>query len=217
MEESTQQKQRPWYFNLWNDGDSAIVRILHTTTDTIESIKSHKVTVNDKNRRVRCLETNCPLCNANNRADDKIYIHLFDYTDNREKVWERTDKIIPQLVTLQQAWTPLHSAVLKITRRGDEFPKYDIEVQNPNLFNTPDMTLIDEPVAKMFSMKRTAEEIEEYIKTGNFPERKPFIPKDTNTSAQTTATPNTVANNVSTPDNIFDPFVDTTIIRPRKV
>ena len=165
--------QRPWYFNLRADGDSAIVKLLHTDTSTIEVIKSHRVTIDGKSRRVRCNE-GCPICASGSAAEERIYVHLFDYTDNKEKVWERTDKIIPQLVALQNSWNPLSSAVVKITRKGNEFPKYDIEVQNPMLFQDVASDLIDKPVAKLYSMNRTADEINTYLSTGSFPERKPY-------------------------------------------
>lgn len=174
----SEQTQRPWFFNLKADGDTAVVRLLHSKTDTIERVVSHRVTVGDKQKKVRCVGDGCPLCVANNRADDRIYIHLWDYTDNKEKVWERTDKIIPQLETLYKSWAPLNSAVIRITRKGNEFPKYDIEVQNPMAYDNVDNTLVDKQLAKFYSMKRTADEIQTFLTTGAFPERKEYIPKE---------------------------------------
>lgn len=174
----SEQTQRPWFFNLKADGDTAVVRLLHSKTDTIERVVLHRVTVGDKQKKVRCVGDGCPLCAANNRADDRIYIHLWDYTDNKEKVWERTDKIIPQLETLYKSWAPLNSAVIRITRKGNEFPKYDIEVQNPMAYDNVDNTLVDKQLAKFYSMKRTADEIRTFLTTGAFPERKEYIPKE---------------------------------------
>lgn len=177
MSEVTQ-SQRPWFFNLKANGDNAIVRLLHTNVSTIEKVTSHRAEVDGKKKRIRCIGDECPLCASGNNAEERIYVHLFDYTDNREKVWERTDKILPQLEELFKSWNPLSSAVIKITRVGDAFPKYTIDVQNPVNFAATDAALNDQAVAKMFSLNRKKEEIEEFIKTGKFPERKPFIPKD---------------------------------------
>lgn len=174
----SEQTQRPWFFNLKADGDTAVVRLLHSKTDTIERVVLHRVTVGDKQKKVRCVGDGCPLCAANNRADDRIYIHLWDYTDNKEKVWERTDKIIPQLETLYKSWAPLNSAVIRITRKGNEFPRYDIEVQNPMAYDNVDNTLVDKQLAKFYSMKRNADEIRTFLTTGAFPERKEYIPKE---------------------------------------
>jgi hypothetical protein len=212
MSEQTQ-TQRPWFFNLKADGDTAVVRLLHSKVDTIERVVSHRVTVGDKQKKVRCIGDGCPLCATNNRADDRIYLHLWDYTDNREKIWERTDKIIPQLETLQKSWAPLNSAVIRITRKGNEFPKYDIEVQNPMTYDNVDNTLVDKPLAKFYSMKRTADEIQAFLATGAFPERKEFISKEEykkmkeaeKANSNSTPTEQNVVSNTPIVDN--DPFV----------
>lgn len=171
------EKQRPWFFNLKNDGDSAVVRLLHSSVESIEHTTTHSAQIDGKWKRVRCLGEHCPMC-ENDQASNRIYIHLFDYTDNREKVWDRTDKIIPQFEKLFESWNPLHSAVVKITRIGNEFPKYDVQPQNPMNYAQVDAALIDEKIANFYSTKRTADEMHIYLETGSFPERKPYIPKD---------------------------------------
>ena len=87
MENNNTQTQRPYYLNLWHDGDSVVVRILHSSTKTIESAKTHRIDVDGKHKRIKCLETDCPLCKNENVPTDKIYLHVFDYSDNTEKVW----------------------------------------------------------------------------------------------------------------------------------
>ena len=169
--EETKKNERLWYFNLQKDGDSAVVRLLHSSTKTIEKVTSHKVTIGDKKRRVRCIGADCPLCANQNVADERIYIHLFDYTDNKEKVWERTNKIIPQLETLEKDWAPLNTAVLKITRKGDAFPKYEVMPLNPMTYQAVECP-IDVQLAKFYSMNRNKEEIETYLKTGEFPTKE---------------------------------------------
>lgn len=234
MAENAQQG-RPWFFNLRADGDSAIVRVLHSTVDTIEKVKSHRVEVDGKKKRVRCLENDCPLCNSGNNSEERIYIHLYDYTDNMEKVWERTDKLIPQLVTLQNSWNPLNSAVIKITRKGNEFPKYDIEVQNPMNFQQVANDLVDTQVAKMFSMKRTADEVKAFIETGAFPERKAYVTKEEYLKQKAAEKATNESSNEATEDirpaantmpfnnepfssePIDDPFMDSIVSKPRKV
>ena len=196
---------RPWYFSLNTDGENATVRILHTTVETIESVTSHRVTIDGKTRRVRCLGETCPLCAHENKADTRIYIHLWDYTDDKEKVWERTDKILPQLQTLQQSWNPLSSAVVKITRRGNEFPKYDIEVQNPMNYHDVAKELVDTKVANRYSTKRTAEEITEFINTGKFPERREYLSKEDykkQKEAEAAGVTNTQVNSVGQPVSV---------------
>lgn len=169
--------QRPWYFNLNADGDSAVVRILHSSTNTIESLPTHRVEVDGKKKRVKCLKDNCPLCTVG-EPDSRIYIHLYDYAQNKDVVWERTDKIMNQLMELEASWSPLDSAVIRITRKGNEFPKYTIDVLNPMQYQPVDKSLIDMQLAKYYSMGRSAEEMQTYINTGAFPERKPYLPRE---------------------------------------
>ena len=216
----TTNTQRPWYFNLKADGDTAVVRLLHSKADTIESVTSHRIIVDGKPRRVKCLGENCPLCKNGAMADERIYVHLFDYTDNKEKVWERTDKILPTFKTIEKDWTPLNSAVLRITRKGNEFPKYDVVVLNPSAYANVDGSLVDKTVAKLYSFSRNADEIETFIKTGAFPERKEFIPKEEYKKmkeaekAQATATQSisqSASSNTTmreTEPFVDDPFVD---------
>lgn len=172
------QRQRPYYFSLVKDGDSAIVRILHSNVSTIEKMTSHRIEVDGKKKRAKCLGQDCPLCATGNNAEERIYIHVWDYTDNREKVWERTDKILPELEKVQANWQPLNSAVLKITRKGDSFPKYTVEPLNPLQFQAVDNTLVDEKLAKFYAYNRKTEEVVEFIQTGKFPEKKPYVPKE---------------------------------------
>ena len=225
----TTQSQRPWYFNLKANGDSAIVRILHKDTATIESVISHRVIVDGKYRRVRCLEENCPLCKSGNVADVRIYVHVWDYTDNKEKVWERTDKIIPQLNELHNSWGDLSTAVVKITRKGDSFPKYDVQTVNPTQYAPVDTALIDKPIAKFYSMNRSAEDISTYLSTGVFPERKPYLPKEEykklkasekssfQQSADATTLPSSQSS-ISEESDILDddPFADSNLIPNKK-
>lgn len=203
------ENQRPWFFNLVKDGDEAVVRLLHSTTKTIESVVSHRVTIDEKARRVRCNGDGCAFCASGKTPDTRIYVHLFDYTDNREKVWDRTDKIIPQLDKLLESWNPLHTAVVKITRKGNEFPKYEVVPQNPMNYVQVDESLIDAPIAKFYSTKRTNEDISAFLQTGKFPERKPFVPKEEyfkNKKASANVPQENTPSAEPSATNVFDPF-----------
>lgn len=221
-------EQRPWFFNLIKDGDEAVVRILHSNPLTIESADTHRIEVAGKKKRVRCTGDGCPLCANGNQKDHRIYIHLYDYTDNKEKVWDRTDKILPQLNALFESWNPLNSAVIKIKRKGNEFPQYDLIVQNPTGYADVDKSLINKPEAFRYSLKRTNDEIKTFMETGAFPERKAFIPKEEyfkskqEQEVQETSVNNELNNSTPIEDqsedsNTFDPFADSIITKPKKV
>lgn len=171
-------KERPWFFSLNKNEDTAVIRLLHTNTSTIEKMTVHKIELGGKKKKVKCLKEDCPLCKSGNKAEDKIYVHLFDYTDNKEKIWERSDRIIPQLEKIQEDWGDLNSVVLRVTRKGDKFPKYDTVPLPPRNYAEPDKELVDQPIAKFYALNRNKEEVETFLKTGAFPERKPFVPRE---------------------------------------
>lgn len=213
--------QRTMYFNLIKDGDSAVVRLLHSSVSTIESAIVHSIKVDGKSKKIKCLGDGCPLCASKNYSSSRVFIHLYDYTDNTEKVWDRTDKILPQLESLEKSWGALNSAVIKITRKGNEFPKYDIEVQNPSNFQDVSKDLVDKPLAKFYYLNRKLEEVKAFVETGNFPPKEPYMPKDEylkmkqSQSTQNTTNTTTVAESKpvspQTNQNSFVPIDDDTL------
>lgn len=169
-------------FNLRNDGDVAIVRMLHKTTNTIEEAMTHWVDVQGKMRMIRCCGENCPICSSGNKPTKRIFIHLLEYSDGgREKVWSRTDKILPQLTDISNNWGGLHNCVLQIKRVGDSFPKYEINVVNPMQYPPiPNIEMLDKKIGYMFYMTRSADEMTQFYATGVLPphKRAEFIPKE---------------------------------------
>ena len=169
------------YFNLRNDGDTAVVRMLHTSTNTIESAKVHWVDVQGKKKNIKCCGENCPICGTNNQPLNRIFIHLIDYTDNnKEKVWSRTDKILSQLSDISNNWGGLINCVLQIKRVGTTFPKYEINVVNPMQFPPiPSQDMVDKKIGYMFYMTRSAQEMMQFYATGVLPahQRAEYVPK----------------------------------------
>lgn len=171
---------RPSYFNLKKDGDTAVVRLLHTSTATIESQLIHTVKVEDKLKKIKCTLKDCPLCAAGSLQQNKVYIHIWNYDTKEEEVWERTDKILPSLMVVERDWKPLYSAVVRITRKGNDFPSYEVTPLNPMQYDSADnyKGLVDKPYAKMMSMTRKNEDIAQFLATGQFPEKKKFVSKE---------------------------------------
>ena len=163
------------FFNLKNAGDSAIVKILHTSIKTIEQKYIHSINIAGKNNKIKCNINDCPLC-QDARFKEKylyIYIHLFDYTDNKEKVWVRSNKILEDLQTIVNNWGNLCDCVLKITRDTDAYPKYSVQPVNPDKYKAIDVSkYIDQKVAYRFMKTRSNEELQEFINTGDLPEHK---------------------------------------------
>jgi len=159
------------YFNL-ADGQSANVRLLHSSVGTIECGRIHYTQIGDRKRNIRCPGNGCPICEKGEQPTNRVYIHLFDYTDNKEKVWSRTDKILPQLKDIEESWGNLNDCVVKITRIGEKFPKYEVTVLNPKNFEPIDEKHIDEAVAYRMYLTRSVDELKEYYETGVLPPHK---------------------------------------------
>lgn len=169
------------FFNLFHAGDSAVVRLLHTTINTIEAVDTHfTIGPNNAKKTIKCIGDGCPLCASSVGKNHKIYVHLFDYTDNTEKVWVRTDKIIPQFESIEKDWGDLSKLVLRITRDYDDFPTYTVtQVPSTNYQNFSGQ--VDEKVSFRFYTTRNAEAINTFMQTGIMPEKKKkegWLPKE---------------------------------------
>ena len=125
-------KQRVGFFSLKNDGDEAIVRIMHDTPKDFELIAVHRVQLEDgKIRQISCLRNPsdpidmCPLCADNTKVDLRIYIKLLEYVKQENgsvvpvaKVWERSSSYARKLAGLMAEYGPLSDCIFKIKRHG---------------------------------------------------------------------------------------------------
>ncbi len=167
------------FFNLNNDGDSAIVRVLHSKVETIESVMIHKVEVNGKPKMVKCAGDGCPICSDEKQPAKKIFVHLFDYADEKEKIWCRTDKILTQFSEIEKDWGNISECVVRITRKGKEFPKYSVDILNAKNYAPVDESLIDNKLAYRFYLTRSVDELKQFLKTGEMPKHvSNYIPKE---------------------------------------
>ena len=95
-------------FSLKDDGDEAIVRIMHDSVADFDIITTHTVKIGDNYRKVSCIRDprepldNCPLCKSGsniqqrffNRWKEKKYIVLlFNYVNKSQIIWEKIKEI----------------------------------------------------------------------------------------------------------------------------
>ena len=176
------------------DGQSANVRILSKSVSSIEKKWVHTVKVGDKNKKFTCIAKNaieeCPFCQAARNyvdgiqeASQRLVIHLLDYTDNKEKIWNRTvnANFIGVLKQVEESWGNLCNCVLSIKRNGAQFPTYTVTVLNPAQYPPVDESLVDVDVGYRISSYRSKEEMEEFLRTGVMPDHKKqekkFVPR----------------------------------------
>ena len=125
----------PTFFNLKNDGDSAIVRIMHATPESITVYETHKATTPKfkYGRTVACLRDlrdsidKCPLCNSGNKDLQKVYqkvfVHFIEYVRQDDgtikpepRIWERPIGFAWELKSKMKMYGPLDKVLFIITR-----------------------------------------------------------------------------------------------------
>lgn len=187
------------FFNLKNDGEEAIVRIMHDSTDDFEILTSHKVQVGDKTRKVSCVRqpneptTYCPLCANNTPSTQSIFIRMIQYTNNNGQitakpvVWERTLSYASKLRDFINEYGPLSEVIFKIKRNGkpgDKSTRYEMMFTNPQIYRN-DLYPKDASLFENYSALGTIvadksfDEISTFLATGSFPNVQKDKPQET--------------------------------------
>lgn len=140
----------------------------------------------------------CPLC-AQKAKDgkfaypiaNKVYIKLIVYTTEvvngaqkivgHAKVWERPVSFVSTLENLNDIYGGLNTTLFRIIRNGEKgsmTTSYDLmPLPNNDIYNETNYPKTAEhdfdgikSVGKMYYLTKSKEDIEEYLKTGSFPE-----------------------------------------------
>ena len=189
---SEQNESSIGFFSLKNDGDEAVVRILHNSSDDFDIIAAHPIKVGEYFRKAACVKNpgdpkdKCPLCAADIKLQYRMFVHMIQYTKDeagqivaKPVVWERSAKDMSQkLMTMIQEYGPLSDCVFKVRRNGkagDMQTTYEILFANPAVYR-PDLYPAD--VAKAFDgydtlgtkvYNKTFAELQTFLETGAFP------------------------------------------------
>lgn len=175
---------RVGYFSLKNDGDEAIVRILHDSTADFDMVVVHPVQIEGRWRNVNCIRephepiANCPLCAAEQPLRSKIYIHVLEYIKKEDgsitgvvKLWERPASYVTKLKNLIDQYGPLSDSLFKIKRNGaagSMETSYDIMYAPPMIFK-PEVyrkDIVEIPEVKAIGsavLVKTAEQMQEIL------------------------------------------------------
>ena len=165
------------WFQLKNDGDVARVQFMLNSIDDIPIFSTHKIKIGDKDRYVDCLRNPqdpidaCPFCAAGLPAKAVRFIVMFQHDDNKVKIWERGRQFISKLQGLINRYNPLEDKVFEIERHGkagDTSTKYEIyPLDGVDPVNMDEVEMPE--LEGSLILKKTAEEMEVYLDTGNFP------------------------------------------------
>lgn len=165
------------WFQLKNDGDVARVQFMLNTIEDIPIFSTHRIKVGDKERYVDCLRNPndpidvCPFCAAGMPAKAVRFIVMFQHDDQKVKIWERGRQFISKLQGLINRYNPLEEKVFEIERHGkagDTNTKYEIyPLDGVDPFNMDDIEMPE--LEGSLILQKTAEEMEVFLDTGNFP------------------------------------------------
>lgn len=189
-EQSTSSNNKFDFFNLDNDGDSAVVRFMYESLDEIEGVAVHTVSVNGKDRKVACLREygdplgNCPFCEAKLSVSPRLFLEMKQYErtpDGRaltgaEKtvIWERGRSFIKKLTALAANYSPLCDYFFIVTRcgkKGDTNTSYEVLEYRGDSSKVVDRALSEEPYDPVGTLvwDKNYEEMKVYLETQNFP------------------------------------------------
>lgn len=179
------------FFNLENDGDSAVVRFMYEGLDEIEGVAVHTVSVDGRDRKIACLREygdpigNCPFCEAKLNVSPRLFLELKQYertADGRAlrgnastAIWERGRSFIKKLTALAINYQPLCDYFFIITRcgkKGDAQTTYEILEYRGDTSKVTDMSLPEEPYDAVGSLvwDKNYSEMKEYLVNGTFPQ-----------------------------------------------
>lgn len=183
------------FFSLKNDGDEAIVRIMHDSVNDFDILTTHQVSEDGKYRgRVSCLRTpredlsKCPLCAANVPVQQRMYIHLIQYVQDESgnivpqaAIWERSVSYANQIKSYIDSYGPMSDVICKIVRHGrpgDQQTRYDIIPNLNKQVYRDDIYVKDASLFGDYSalgnavQERTFEDLSTYVQTGHMPQRQ---------------------------------------------
>lgn len=180
------------FFSLKNDGDEAVVRIMHDDISSFDLVTTHPIQIGNKYRRVNCIRDprepmdNCPLCKSGVKVQQRFYIHLIQYVKDEKgniipqaKIWERSASYAVTIKNLLDEYGPLSDCIFKIRRNGEAGSMnttYSILFGNPQVYR-PEFYPKDNSLFEGYSVVGSAvldknfDEIAEFLSTGEFPQR----------------------------------------------
>lgn len=172
------------FFSLKDDGDKAFVHLLGDDMNDFPGYAVHRVPVGDGYRYVNCLReagapiTDCPFCAEGKHNPDvskvyaKLFIPLYDCDADEVKIWERGKTFFRDLSSYCSHNSKVSEIVTEIERRGrkcDTNTTYGLYATREN--DNFSMENVADDIPKILGdiiLDKTAEEMEEYLRTGSF-------------------------------------------------
>lgn len=191
-QKSNKQRSKVGYFKL-DAGKDAIVRFDYETSKDFNLVTVHNVKVGNAYRKVSCLRDSgkeplekCPLCAKGEKVSTRFFAKLIHYTKDETgriiatpEIANFPKKMADKLVKFIQEYGDLRENLIKIVRTGSGLEtEYEPVLANPAIYKeelgyVKDFKDLDELDLTHHSyMIKSKEDIEEYLKTGEFPYHK---------------------------------------------
>lgn len=125
-------------------GESTEIRIIQPLEDLI-SVYEHTEKINGRWMNIRCLgKENCPLCKAGKYASFRTYVPVFDFKDERVKIFKASKTVGVTLVGLAEEYGDLTKRNFKVLRQGEGLQTvYQFFPRDPSDFDTTDLEIPD--------------------------------------------------------------------------
>ena len=181
------------FFSLKNDGDEAIVRIMHDNTASFDILTEHSIQVDGKFRSVNCIRNatdsldKCPLCSNGNQVQRRIYIHMIRYNRNDDGtitpvpvVWARSLNYAKTIKSYIDNYGPMSDVLCKIIRHGaprdmkttyEIVPNLNKNVYRDDLYPKVSAFFEDYHACGTAVMDKSYDELVTFVNTGKFPEK----------------------------------------------
>ena len=188
------------FFSLKDDKDTAKVRFLYNSISDIEGHAVHQVEFADgKKRYVNCLRAyndpieKCPFCEAQMKIFPKLFLKLYNEDAGECQIWERGKSYFQRMASLTSRYNPLVNELVEIERsgkKGDMQTTYEFYPIDNSPVNLDDYEC-PEPLGTTI-LDKTADDMREYLQTGNFSSEDSSNNSNTENSADTSQrrTPN---------------------------
>lgn len=135
------------FFLLRNDGDFADVIFMYQSPDDVLVADTHYIKSSDYSGYVHCCGRGCPACGNHIRVQTKLFIPLYNITQNELQFWDRSIRFENQLSNDVFAKFPNPSEyVFRVTRHGaagDINTTYSIAAVGKNCFKKFEDILAD--------------------------------------------------------------------------
>ena len=170
------------FFKLANDRDKATVRFLYRDIEDVEGTSVHRVEVGrDSNgkpikRYVDCLRDysqpvdDCPFCREGYKVEAKLFIPIFNETENQMQIWDRGKKMFQKMSSLCSRYPNLVSHTFEIERNGkagEQTTTYEIYETGQDDTQLDDFE--DIPGTGSLVLEKSADDMEYYIECHQFP------------------------------------------------